>query len=39
MSYLCEEMELAIELGAFAAGMMLSESRHKHRVEGSVESI
>ncbi|CAN8069234.1 unnamed protein product [Agarophyton chilense] len=39
MSYLSEEMGLAIELGAFAAGMMLSESRHKHRVEGSVESI
>ncbi|PXF48438.1 K(+) efflux antiporter 5 [Gracilariopsis chorda] len=39
MSYLSEEMGLAIELGAFAAGMMLSESRHKHRVESSVESI
>eukprot|EP00178_Gracilaria_changii_P001669 TRINITY_DN1238_c0_g1_i10.p1 TRINITY_DN1238_c0_g1~~TRINITY_DN1238_c0_g1_i10.p1 ORF type:complete len:595 (+),score=70.55 TRINITY_DN1238_c0_g1_i10:5578-7362(+) len=39
MSYLSEEMGLAIELGAFAAGMMLSESRHKNRVESSVESI
>lgn len=39
MSYLSEEMGLAIELGAFAAGIMLSESRHKLRVEESIQSI
>lgn len=39
MSYLSEEMGLAIELGAFAAGIMLSESRHKSRVEDSIASI
>lgn len=39
MSYLSEEMGLAIELGAFAAGIMLSESRHKARVEDSIASI
>jgi Kef-type K+ transport system membrane component KefB len=39
MSYLSERMGLAIELGAFAAGIMLSESRHKHRVEESIEGI
>lgn len=39
MSYLSEEMGLAIELGAFAAGIMLSESRHKARVEDSISSI
>lgn len=39
MSYLSEEMGLAIELGAFAAGMMLSESRHKSRVEDCISSI
>ena len=39
MSYLSEEMGLAIELGAFAAGMMLSESRHKGRVEDCISSI
>lgn len=39
MSYLSEEMGLAIELGAFTAGMMLSESRHKSRVEESISSI
>lgn len=32
-------MGLAIELGAFAAGIMLSESRHKLRIEESVEGI
>jgi monovalent cation:H+ antiporter-2, CPA2 family len=39
MAYLSERMGLAIELGAFAAGIMLSESRHKARVEESVEGI
>eukprot|EP00177_Eucheuma_denticulatum_P003951 GFKZ01007139.1.p1 GENE.GFKZ01007139.1~~GFKZ01007139.1.p1 ORF type:complete len:593 (-),score=75.29 GFKZ01007139.1:1075-2853(-) len=39
MSYLSEEMGLAIELGAFAAGIMLSESRHKGRVEESISSV
>lgn len=39
MSYLSEEMGLAIELGAFAAGIMLSESRFKSRVEDSISSI
>lgn len=39
MSYLSEEMGLAIELGAFAAGIMLSESRHKARVEDSISSV
>lgn len=39
MSYLSEEMGLAIELGAFTAGIMLSESRHKTRVEDSISSI
>lgn len=39
MSYLSEEMGLAIELGAFAAGIMLSESRFKIRVEDSISSI
>lgn len=39
MSYLSEEMGLAIELGAFAAGIMLADSRHKVRVEESIESI
>lgn len=39
MSYLSEEMGLAIELGAFAAGIMLSESRHKVRVEDCISSI
>lgn len=39
MSYLSEEMGLAIELGAFAAGIMLSESRLKSRVEDSIASI
>lgn len=39
MSYLSEEMGLAIELGAFSAGMMLSESRHKSRVEEAISSI
>lgn len=39
MSYLSEEMGLAIELGAFAAGIMLSESRLKTRVEDSIASI
>lgn len=39
MAYLSEKMGLAIELGAFAAGIMLSESRHKGRVEESVEGI
>lgn len=39
MSYLSEEMGLAIELGAFAAGIMLSESRFKVRVEDSIQSI
>eukprot|EP00173_Palmaria_palmata_P002127 Plantae.Rhodophyta-Palmaria_palmata.ctg2310.p1 GENE.Plantae.Rhodophyta-Palmaria_palmata.ctg2310~~Plantae.Rhodophyta-Palmaria_palmata.ctg2310.p1 ORF type:complete len:337 (-),score=65.73 Plantae.Rhodophyta-Palmaria_palmata.ctg2310:726-1646(-) len=39
MAYLSERMGLAIELGAFTAGIMLSESRHKARVEESVEGI
>lgn len=39
MSYLSEEMGLAIELGAFAAGIMLAESRHKARVEDSISSV
>lgn len=39
MSYLSEEMGLAIELGAFTAGIMLSESRHKTRVEDCISSI
>lgn len=39
MSYLSEEMGLAIELGAFTAGIMLSESRHKARVEDCISSI
>lgn len=39
MAYLSERMGLAIELGAFAAGIMLSESRFKHRVEESIEGI
>lgn len=39
MAYLSEEMGLAIELGAFAAGIMLSESRHKTRVEDCISSI
>lgn len=39
MAYLSERMGLAIELGAFAAGIMLSESRHKRRAEDSVEGI
>lgn len=39
MSYLSEQMGLAIELGAFAAGIMLSESRLKTRVEDSISSI
>jgi Kef-type K+ transport system membrane component KefB len=39
MSYLSERMGLAIELGAFAAGIMLSESRLKHRVETSIDGI
>lgn len=39
MSYLSERMGLAIELGAFAAGIMLSESRHKLRIEEAVEGI
>lgn len=39
MAYLSEEMGLAIELGAFTAGIMLSESRHKSRVEDSISSI
>lgn len=39
MSYLSEEMGLAIELGAFAAGIMLSESKHKARVEDSISSV
>jgi monovalent cation:H+ antiporter-2, CPA2 family len=39
MAYLSERMGLAIELGAFAAGIMLSESRHKARVDDSIEGI
>lgn len=39
MAYLSERMGLAIELGAFAAGIMLSDSRHKRRAEESVEGI
>ena len=39
MSYMSERMGLAIELGAFAAGIMLSESRMKHRVEESISSL
>lgn len=39
MSYISERMGLAIELGAFAAGIMLSESRLKHRVEESISSV
>ncbi len=39
MAYLSERMGLAIELGAFAAGIMLSESRHKLRVEESISSM
>lgn len=39
MAYLSEEMGLAIELGAFTAGIMLSESRHKTRVEDCISSI
>lgn len=39
MSYLSEELGLAIELGAFAAGIMLSESRHKARVEDTISSV
>jgi len=39
MSYISERMGLAIELGAFAAGIMLSESKVKHRVEESISSV
>lgn len=39
MSYISERMGLAIELGAFAAGIMLSESRLKMRVEESISSV
>lgn len=39
MSYISERMGLAIELGAFAAGIMLSESRVKLRVEEAMSSV
>ncbi|KAK1867833.1 hypothetical protein I4F81_010331 [Pyropia yezoensis] len=38
-SYLSEQLGLAIELGAFVAGLMLSENRHKLKVEGSIRTI
>mmetsp|Transcript_13210 Transcript_13210/g.26811 ORF Transcript_13210/g.26811 Transcript_13210/m.26811 type:complete len:493 (-) Transcript_13210:29-1507(-) len=39
IAYLSERLGLAIELGAFAAGIMMSESRLKERVESSLETI
>lgn len=39
MSYVTERMGLAIELGAFSAGLLLSESHHKLRIEESVSSV
>lgn len=39
MSYISERMGLAIELGAFAAGIMLSESRVKMRIEESISGV
>lgn len=38
-AYLSEQFGLAIELGAFAAGMMLSESRHKEKVERAISTV
>ena len=38
-AYVSEKFGLAIELGAFAAGMMLSESRHKEKVERAISTV
>lgn len=39
LSYVSERMGLAIELGAFSAGLLLSESRHKSRIEECISSV
>uniref|UniRef100_A0A7S1TLZ0 EF-hand domain-containing protein n=2 Tax=Erythrolobus australicus TaxID=1077150 RepID=A0A7S1TLZ0_9RHOD len=39
VAYVSEELGLAIELGAFSAGIMVSESRFRDRVEHSVRSV
>uniref|UniRef100_A0A7S3A1G0 EF-hand domain-containing protein n=1 Tax=Rhodosorus marinus TaxID=101924 RepID=A0A7S3A1G0_9RHOD len=39
ISYVSERLGLAIELGAFVAGIMMSESKYRDRVEHSVDSI
>jgi len=39
IAYVSEELGLAIELGAFSAGIMISESRFRDRVEHSVRSV
>jgi len=39
ISYVSERLGLAIELGAFVAGIMMSESKYRDRVEHAVDSI
>jgi len=39
VAYVSEKLGLAIELGAFAAGIMMSESRYKERVEHCLETV
>mmetsp|Transcript_9443 Transcript_9443/g.28518 ORF Transcript_9443/g.28518 Transcript_9443/m.28518 type:complete len:547 (+) Transcript_9443:320-1960(+) len=39
VSYISESLGLAIELGAFVAGIMMSESKYRERIEHSMDTI